>query len=155
MRTGRPKDVSGYIAAAPREARVMLRQLRALVKRLAPGVQEKIGYGMPAYKYLGKPLFYFGAFTQHVGVYAMSGTFYRKYRKELAGYVVSAGTVRFPYGKPLPVSLLKKLITGRMKVTEAQVVKKMTCRRGHVFLKSPVRPTCPVCWPGRYKKPSR
>jgi hypothetical protein len=28
---------------------------------------------------------------------------------------------------------------------------KKVCSRGHMFLKSKDIPTCPVCWPGRYK----
>lgn len=27
------------------------------------------------------------------------------------------------------------------------------CSRGHKFYKSSERPVCPICWPGRYKKP--
>ncbi len=32
---------------------------------------------------------------------------------------------------------------------------KKTCSRGHVFEKSSLVPSCPVCWPGRYKKTAK
>ncbi|MGH8514963.1 MAG: DUF1801 domain-containing protein, partial [Gammaproteobacteria bacterium] len=44
------QDVPEYIAAAPKETRAQLRELRKLVKAAVPKAVESIGYGMPYYK---------------------------------------------------------------------------------------------------------
>ena len=112
--------VPAYIAAAPKGARGKLRQLRAILKSLVPKAEEKISYGMMGYKYLGRPLVYFGAFKDHVGFYPASSTFLKRFAADLRGYGTGKGTVRFPHGKPLPVSLIRKLIRARIRMSESR-----------------------------------
>lgn len=107
------KDVPSYIAAAPDEARAMLRRMRAIIKALAPAAEEKIGYGMPGYKLHGRPLAYFAAFKDHVSFFPASGSFLKTFSSELKKYRTGKGTVQFPYGKPLPIALLRKLVRAR------------------------------------------
>jgi uncharacterized protein YdhG (YjbR/CyaY superfamily) len=45
------RDVTGYIAAAPKDVQAKLNQIRAAIKEAAPNATEYISYGMPAYKY--------------------------------------------------------------------------------------------------------
>src|SRR5579864_1374844 len=62
------KDVDAYIAAQPKNVAAKLKQLRQTVRSAAPEAQEIISYGMPAYKYHGR-LVYFGAFKNHISFY--------------------------------------------------------------------------------------
>ncbi|MBI3743779.1 MAG: DUF1801 domain-containing protein [Chloroflexi bacterium] len=110
--------VSAYIAAAPKDVRGKLKQMRAIVKALAPGAEEKISYGMPAYKLRGRVLVYFAAFKNHIGFYPGSGTVLKVYAPDLRRYKTSKGTVQFPLERPLPVALIRKLIRAKIKLNE-------------------------------------
>ena len=59
------KDVDAYIKAAPAETRAGLEKMRSTIRATAPAAVESISYGMPAYKYEGKPLVYFAAAKEH------------------------------------------------------------------------------------------
>ena len=112
-----PKDIDAYIAAAPKEVRAKLVQLRKIIKAAAPGALEGISYGMPYYKHHGA-LVYFATFKNHIGFFVPSPVV-EEHKHELTGYETAKATVRFPIGKPLPVALIKKLVKARIKKNEA------------------------------------
>lgn len=114
------KDVDAYIAAAAKAAQPRLRELRKLIRAAAPDATEGISYRMPLYKHHGM-LVAFCAHKEHVGLYVLTGTFLKGFRKELAGYETSAGTVRFPLDKPVPAALVRKLVRGRVKENESKL----------------------------------
>ncbi len=113
-RTTKPESVDEYLAVLPEDRRAFLEKLRAVIKAAAPGVTETISYRMPTYKYHGKPLVGFAAFKNHVGFYVWSSSFLNAYREEIKDYETSAGTIRFPVDKPLPVTLVRKLVKARV-----------------------------------------
>ncbi len=107
------KTVDAYIASFPKEVQKRLNELRLAIKKNAPKAEEKISYGMPGYT-LGSPLVYFGAFQKHIGFYATpSGNI--AFRKELLKYKTSKGAVQFPFDKPLPLTLIAKIVKFRVK----------------------------------------
>ena len=110
------KDVPEYIGAAPKETRAQLRELRRLVKAAVPKAVESISYGMPYYKYDGRPLTGFAAFKEHIGVFALPvhGS------KEAKPYVHAKGTLHFPIGGPMPMALLTTMVKERAKTIEAE-----------------------------------
>lgn len=112
------QDVSSYIAAAAPQARPLLRQLRVLVKSVAPQAEEKISYSMPYYGYHGR-LVYFAAFRNHVSFFIW-GPVVERFAKQLLKYKTSKGTLQFPFGEKLPIAILKKLIKGRMQENAAR-----------------------------------
>jgi uncharacterized protein YdhG (YjbR/CyaY superfamily) len=93
----------------------MLEQLRTITRGVARAATESISYGMPSYRYNGRPLVAFGAFKHHCGLYGSNATFLKSHKDALASYDTAAGTIRFPIGKPLPVSLIKKLLKARLR----------------------------------------
>jgi uncharacterized protein YdhG (YjbR/CyaY superfamily) len=111
-------DVSAYIAQAPKEAQAKLRQLRAIIKATAPQAKEYMGYGMPAYDYKGK-LAYFGGYKKHIGFYPLPATIHANINA-LKAYKTSKGAIQFPLDKPLPVTLIKRLLAFRMKENNAK-----------------------------------
>ena len=115
----KPKTVTAYIQAAPKESQAKLRQLRAIIKAVAPKAEEKISYGMPYYGYHGR-LAYFAHAKKHVGLYVMPPTI-AQHKKELKGYTTSTATVQLPLTKKLPVALIKKLVRVGVKRNEAKV----------------------------------
>src|SRR3989337_4428723 len=98
------KDVPEYIATAPKETRAQLRELRKLVKAAVPKADEIISYGMPYYKYNGRPLTGFAPFKEHIGVFALPV----QGNKEAKPYVHAKGTVHLPIGEAMPTALLTK-----------------------------------------------
>lgn len=110
----KPESVDEYLAALPEDRRAALAQLRTTIKAAAPGATETISWRMPFYKYHGKPLVAFAAFKNHFGFYGLSSSFLNAFREEVREYETSAGTIRFPVGKPLPLALVQKLVKARL-----------------------------------------
>jgi len=117
-KTAKPKDVEAYIAAAPKEVRAKLKELRAIIRKAAPAAEEKLSYGMPYYAYHGR-LAYFGIWKTHIGLYIPTPVM-KEHEKELSGYETSGATVRLPLGKKLPAALIRKLVKARMIKNEAR-----------------------------------
>jgi len=113
-RTPKPASVDEYLALLPEDRRALPEELRAVIRAAAPSATEIISYGMPTYKYLGKPLVGFAVHKNHVGFYAWSSSFLNAYREEIKKYQTSVGTMQFPYGKPLPVTLVRKLVKAKL-----------------------------------------
>lgn len=107
------KTVDSYIADQPADIQAKLKNIRKIVKKSAPKATEKISYGIPYYSLNGR-LVYFAAFRNHIGFYPMTSTI-KAFKKDLAGYETSKGTVRFPHDKPLPLPLIKQMIDFRIK----------------------------------------
>jgi len=113
--TAKPTDVDAYLAALPADARAALEGLRRTIKTIVPEAVESIGYGMPTYKYRGRPLIGFAAWKQHCAIYgSVDGS-----RDELAAYDTDKGTIRFPPDKPLPEALVKTLLDERRAAIDA------------------------------------
>jgi uncharacterized protein YdhG (YjbR/CyaY superfamily) len=113
----KPKTVDAYIAAAPSAMRGKLKELRALIRAVAPGAEERISYGMPYYGYRGR-LVYFRLWKNHVGLYIPPPVI-EEHKRELARYETARATVRFPLDRRLPVGLIRKLIKARRRKNEA------------------------------------
>jgi uncharacterized protein YdhG (YjbR/CyaY superfamily) len=117
-----PKDVDDYIAKAPKEVQAKLKELREAIRKTAPDAQERISYGMPYYDYKGR-LAYFAIFKKHIGLY-IPPPIIEKFKSELEDYVTAEATIRLPIDKPLPITLIKKLIKAKMKDNENKEEKK-------------------------------
>jgi len=108
------KAVDAYIKKQSPAVQKILNELRALIKDTVPDVEETMTYSMPAYKYHGY-LVVFRASKNHYGLYTMNGSSVEKMKDILVGYETAKGTIRFPYDKPLPKTLIKKILKIRMK----------------------------------------
>ncbi|HEY0829923.1 MAG TPA: DUF1801 domain-containing protein [Candidatus Dormibacteraeota bacterium] len=111
------QSVDTYIAAAPKAAQPLLRQLRELIRKKAPKAQEGISYGMPYYRYHGH-LMYFAAFKNHIGLFPVGNT---DKHLGMSEWVTGKGTFRFPLDQPLPVASIRRLVRTRVKENEAKV----------------------------------
>ena len=92
----------------------VLQKMREIIKSVAPDAEEVISYNMPAFKYHGM-LVGFAAAKKHCGFYPWNGSTVKKFAEELKGYETSPGAIQFPYVKPLPVALIKKIVKSRIK----------------------------------------
>ena len=109
-----PKDVDTYLALQPENVRIALEKMRQVIKATAPDAAEVISYGMPAYRYHGM-LVYFAGFKNHYSLFPGNASMIAEMADELKGYKTSKGTIQFAPDKPMPVSLIKKIVKARMK----------------------------------------
>ena len=123
MATSGERDVDAYIAAAPKAVQPMLRQLRQAIKTAAPKAEEKVSYRMAAYFHHGR-LIYFAAHKHHVGLHPRIGREKELYAKELEPYLAAKATLQFPIDRPLPLTLIKKIVRARAKENEARAGQK-------------------------------
>ncbi|GAB2562153.1 iron chaperone [Spirosoma areae] len=112
MTTPKPNNIDEYIASFPKDVQEMLEQVRATIKEAAPDATETIKYAMPTFTLNGN-LVYFAAFKNHIGFYA-TPTANEAFNEKLAGYKQGKGSVQFPLHKPMPLSLIAKLVKFRV-----------------------------------------
>lgn len=117
-----PKDVDDYLANVPEDKRAMLEKVRAAIKAAAPKATETLTYGVPTYKLNGS-LVSFGAAKDHCALYVMNGTSLASFTDELKDYSLAKGTIRFTADKPLPATLIKKIVKARVAEDEARAAK--------------------------------
>ena len=110
----RAKTVDAYIKAFPKPVASRLRAIRRIVKKEAKGAEELISYSIPAYKLNGM-LIYFAGFAHHVSIYPYTSTMNKLGKKVLSAYQSGRGTLRFGNDKPLPLSLIRKIVRLRVK----------------------------------------
>lgn len=106
-------NVDRYIESFPAGTQAMLREMRKAITTAAPGGEESIAYGMPAYKVNKKPLVYFGGFEKHIGFYA-TPTGHAAFKEALAKFKQGKGSVQFPLNEKLPLKLVKAIVRFRL-----------------------------------------
>jgi uncharacterized protein YdhG (YjbR/CyaY superfamily) len=114
-----PKTVDEYLAGVPEPAHSMLSKMRVTIRSVVPReAAETISYGMPAFKYKGV-LVWFAAFSNHCSLFPAASVI-EQFRSELKGLATSKGTIHFPTDKPLPTTLIKKLVKARVSQVESK-----------------------------------
>jgi uncharacterized protein YdhG (YjbR/CyaY superfamily) len=108
----KPTTIDEYIAGFPDDIQKKLEQFRAAVKKAAPHAEEVISYGIPAFRLNGL-LVWFGAHTTHIGFYPRVSAI-ETFKKELSVYKGAKGSVQFPFNKPLPLTLISKIVKFRV-----------------------------------------
>ncbi len=110
----KPTTIDEYLAGLAADKRAALEKIRKAIRAAAPRAEECISYSLPAFRLDGKPLVAFGATANHCAFYPMSGNTVAAHKDELEGYDTSKGTIRFPADRPLPASLVRKLVKARI-----------------------------------------
>jgi uncharacterized protein YdhG (YjbR/CyaY superfamily) len=107
--TPKVKSVDDYIASASPEVRVILEQVRRVVRAVVPSAEETISYQMPALK-LEKVFFSFAAFKNHIGIFPhVKGD--RKLQTDLRPYRGEKGNLNFPLSEPIPYELIGRVVS--------------------------------------------
>ena len=122
-----PTTVAEYIASAPPNTRKALRQIRAAIKKAAPGIKERISYRIATFDIDGKYLLYMAAFKNHVSIYPATASMMARYGPQLKRYRAGAGTIRFSLEEKLPLALITKL--AKLRVQERRAAAPMRKKR--------------------------
>jgi uncharacterized protein YdhG (YjbR/CyaY superfamily) len=113
MEKVKPTTILQYIKAAPDYAQEKLKELYAILKRVAPKATEAIKWGQPVFEE-NRILFSFSAYKTHINFMPTRKTL-DHFREEVKDYKTGMDTIQFPYDKPLPKALIKKIATHRAK----------------------------------------
>jgi uncharacterized protein YdhG (YjbR/CyaY superfamily) len=107
------RSIDEYIAEFPPETRKLLEEMRALIRASAPGAIETISYAIPTFDLNGH-LVFFAGYKAHVGFYP-GGSGIKAFREELSSYKSGKGSVQFPLDRPLPASLISRIVDFRVR----------------------------------------
>jgi uncharacterized protein YdhG (YjbR/CyaY superfamily) len=88
--------------------------LRDILREVLPDAEEKIAWGMPTFVLNGKNVAHFQGFKKHCSYFPGSGGIAATLDTLPEWCEVSKGTIRFPIGKKLPKTLVKKLVKLRL-----------------------------------------
>lgn len=103
------KNIDGYIASFPEDVQRLLQTLRKTIHAEVPAATEAITYDIPTFKLHGRNLVHFAAFKNHIGFYP-APTSVKEFEQDLAAYKTGRGSVRFPFGQPLPLPLIRRMV---------------------------------------------
>jgi uncharacterized protein YdhG (YjbR/CyaY superfamily) len=112
--------VDEYIARCPKEAQGDLAKIRAAIRAAAPGASERTdyfrmpGFSNPAVDYYDGMFVWFSFKKAHIRLHVPPAVI-QAHRKQLAGYATTKAIVSFPTGKPVPLTLVKKLVKASLK----------------------------------------
>jgi uncharacterized protein YdhG (YjbR/CyaY superfamily) len=107
-------QIDTTLAALPADQRVALQSLRETIAAAAPEAVEAISYGVPAFRYKGRPLVAYSAAKAHCSFFPMAPSIIDANRAELAGFATAKGTIRFTPAKPIPADLVARMVRGRI-----------------------------------------
>jgi uncharacterized protein YdhG (YjbR/CyaY superfamily) len=109
----KPENVLEYINAAPKEARKKLREMRACLRKAAPGAEENLKWGMPAFSFK-RILFTYAGYKRHIGFYPTPSAV-KAFAKGLSSFKTAKGSIQFPLDKPLPAGLIRRIAAFRIR----------------------------------------
>ena len=113
MSRTKPTTVDEYIAGAPKQAQTKLREIRAILKKVAPNATEALKWGSPVFEE-ERILFAYTAYKSHLN-FMPTHPALEPFKKELAEYKTGKDTIQFPYDEPLPKALIRKIAAYRAK----------------------------------------
>lgn len=108
-----PQTIDEYLAPLSNDKRAALEKLRRDIKSAAHKAEECISYQVPSFRLGGRLLVSFGAAANHCAFYPGAHPI-EAHKDELKAYSTSKGTIRFPADRPLPTTLVRKLVKSRI-----------------------------------------
>jgi uncharacterized protein YdhG (YjbR/CyaY superfamily) len=110
------KTVDEYIQGASAEAQEKLREIRAILRKVAHDATEAMKWGYPAF--VGKRIYFsYSAHKSHISFIPTRSTI-DIFKDELSEYTTGRDSVQFPLNRSLPEPLIKKLAEYRIKEVE-------------------------------------
>jgi uncharacterized protein YdhG (YjbR/CyaY superfamily) len=107
----KPATIDDYLARVSSGQRAALNRLRKAIRAAAPRAEECISYQLPAFRLEGRMLVWFGAAANHCSFYP--GAVVQRFKRDLADFQISKGTIRFQPDDPIPAGLVRRLVQAR------------------------------------------
>lgn len=106
-------SIDEYHSAFPNDVKERLDVFRKTIKQVIPKAKEVISYNMPTFKLNGTNIVYYSAYKNHISIYPAPGG--KEWEEDFAPYTTSGkGTIQFPFSKPIPIVLVKKIVKYRL-----------------------------------------
>jgi len=112
MTKTKPTNVDEYINAAPENAKEKLREIRSILKIVAPNATELLKWGMPVFMEK-RILFSYAAYKSHLN-FMPTGPAMEPFKEELSKFTTGKDTIQFLYDEPLPKALIHKIASYRI-----------------------------------------
>ena len=114
-------EVDEYLRGVEEPKRATLQEVRRTILEIVPDAEQIISYRVPAFRLHGKTVAGFAAFKDHLSYLPFSGSVLGRLADELEGYSMTKSALHFPVDRPLPRTLVKKLIAVRLGLTEEEI----------------------------------
>lgn len=110
------ETIDDYIADQNDEANANLGVIRQAIKEVVPECEELLNYKIPSFTLVpgGKRdhQVMMAAYAKFIGFYPFPTTM-EAFADELKDYKQGKGSVQFPFNKPLPIDLIKRMVVYR------------------------------------------
>ena len=117
-------EIDAFFAKVEEPKRSTLEEMRRRILEVVPDAEQTIKYGMPAFLKDGWCFVCIAPFKNHLNWSPYSSKVFPVLADELKDYVVSKGSMQFAVDKPLPKTLVKKLIRVRLAQIEVEKAEK-------------------------------
>jgi uncharacterized protein YdhG (YjbR/CyaY superfamily) len=114
VKASKPTTIDDYLAAVKGERRAALDKLRKTIRSIVPKATECISYNLPAFRLDGKIVAGFAATTKGCSYFPFSGSTLRTLARDVKDYEQTKGSLHFDPRRPLPATLVRKLIKARI-----------------------------------------
>jgi uncharacterized protein YdhG (YjbR/CyaY superfamily) len=116
--------IDEYLRTVPEKRRGTFEDLRAKIRSVVPDAQECLSYGMPAFRLPGGVVAGFQATKNGVSYYPFSGSTLATVARFIRAYDQTKSALHFSPDKPLPLTLVRRLIKARMtEIEESQATR--------------------------------
>ncbi len=112
------EEVDQYLRGIEEPKRSTLEALRRAILAVVPDAEQVISYHVPAFRVRGRTVAGFAAFQNHLSYLPFSGSVLPKVADDLEGYTMTKSALHFPVDRPLPKTLVEKLIAVRLAEAE-------------------------------------
>ena len=109
------EEIDEYLRGVDEPKRSTLQEVRRTILEIVPDAEETISYRVPAFRVRGQTVAGFAAFMDHLSYLPFSGSVLGQLADDLKGYTTTKSALHFAVDRPLPKTLVKKLIAMRLR----------------------------------------
>ena len=114
----KPPTIDDYLTSVLEDRRGALEDLRMKIRSVVPNAEECISYRIPAFRLNGVVVAGFCATTKGCSYFPFSGLTLKTLARDLRHYDQTKSSLHFSPDKPLPTTLVRKLIKSRLAETK-------------------------------------
>ena len=113
MSKKKPSNTAEYLAALSDEQRATVERLRATVQAAVPEAEEAFSYGLPGFRFAGRPLAWVAAWKRHYSIYPVNVAQVAALAEPGDVYEAEKGTLRLPSDAAMPYGLVTRIVQAR------------------------------------------
>ena len=121
MEKKKPTSVEEYIERLPEIAQLKIKELRSILKSVAPEAKEELKWGKPVFE-SESILFAYSAHKSHLS-FIPTGPALKPFEKELTEFARKKDSIQFLFDNPIPEMLIRKIAEYRKKEVEEKGAK--------------------------------